>query len=100
MSARELLHYHAAMAIAEERYPLLPTDAPKWEQRLRVRLRMAYQAAILSGWSDTEHRRRLREIREKLTRTPRSVNRDDAGRACVEVSTDDFEALVIRAVRP
>ncbi len=99
MSARELLHYDAAMGIAEERYPLLPADAPEWEQLLRVRLRIAYHAVILAGWSDSEHQRRMGEIRQRLARESRSANNpEDARGACVEVPANDFEALVIQAV--
>ena len=69
MLARELRHYDAAMAIAEERFPQLLDEAHTDEQRLQVRLRMAYHAVILDGWTD-------REQRHRMTSTAASIGRD------------------------
>jgi hypothetical protein len=54
------------MAIAEERIPSLYDGDVADERQLRARLRMAYHAAILAGWTDLEHRRRMVEITTNL----------------------------------
>lgn len=91
MTARELLHYDAAMAIAEERIPSLFDGDDAAERRLRARLRMAYHAAILAGWTDLEHRRRMVEITASLGRTYTTVPADDD-------TLDPYEAAVLQGL--
>lgn len=90
LTARDLAHYDASMALAIERFPLGLADAG--DARLWTQLRMAFAAAIRSGWTDDEHRRRHTEIAASLEHERRSAHRIEA------VTVDAYEAAVLQGL--
>ena len=67
MTAAELRHYDEATNRALDRYPPLPADAPEAERLARAREISAYRDALMSGWTDEEHQRRMEAIRNGNT---------------------------------